>query len=78
MKESNPIVELIFCVILLFLCGCGILDCIWNIVQHWNMNIPTIFNNLTIGYILRIIWWFFSFLIATAAICGLCDDKPDL
>ena len=77
MKE-NPIVVLIFCVILLILDGWGIIDCIWTIIQHWNVNIQTIFENLTIGYILRIIWWLCCFIIGLAVISVLFDDKSDL
>ena len=72
MKEN--IVEIVFSVIILFFGGWGIIDCICNIVQHWNISIPAIFDNLTLGYILRIIWWFFSFYIGAATICTLCDD----
>lgn len=74
MKESNYIVEIVFSVIILFFCGCGIIDCIWNIVHHWNISIPAIFENLTIGYILRIIWWFFSLFISVGTIYGLYGD----
>ena len=77
MKE-NPIVVLILGVILLIFGGWGIIDCIWTIIQYWNVNIPTIFENLTIGYILRIIWWLYGFIIGLAVISVLFDDKSDL
>ena len=77
MKE-NPIVVLIFGIILLIFGGLGIIDCIWTISQHLNVNIQTIFENLTIGYTLRIMWWLCGFVIGAAVICGLCDDKSDL
>ena len=77
MKE-NPIVVLIFCVILSIFGVCGIIDCIWTIIQHWHVDILIIFENLTIGDILRIIWWLCSFIIGAAIISVFFGDKSDL
>ena len=77
MKE-NPIVVLIFCVILSIFGGWGIIDCIWTIIRHLHVDILTIFENLTIGYILRIIWWLCGFIICSAVISVFFGNKSDL